>query len=225
MAADGLLSTAELRDVFTREVQGFGGVVKDVFDDGTLLLARSVLPRTDEVQRGDRVFAGVAMRAAGEEVALHPYVFRQVCTNGSIMAQAVQTCRLDLTDFDTPEEAVGAVADAVASCAAPEAFEDSTSRMRTALEQEADLALNLMPLLGRLPADQVREILPMVLRRFRRDGDRSRYGLFNAVTSVARDTRDPRDRWRLEELGGGVLALVPRSPVRDGSRARAFAAV
>jgi hypothetical protein len=82
-----------------------------------------------------------------------------------------------------------------------------------------------MPLLGRLPADQVREILPMVLRRFRRDGDRSRYGLFNAVTSVARDTRDPRTRWRLEELGGGVLALLPKTPVRGGTAAHAFATV
>jgi hypothetical protein len=32
----------------------------------------------------------------------------------------------------------------------------------------------------------------------------------NAITSLARDTRDPERRWRLEELGGGMLALIHR---------------
>jgi hypothetical protein len=35
----------------------------------------------------------------------------------------------------------------------------------------------------------------------------------NAVTSLARDSRDPDDRWRLEELGGGIGArLRPQKP-------------
>jgi hypothetical protein len=33
------------------------------------------------------------------------------------------------------------------------------------------------------------------------------FGLVNAVTSVARDQKDPQVRWRLEELGGGILAM------------------
>jgi hypothetical protein len=42
----------------------------------------------------------------------------------------------------------------------------------------------------------------------------------NAVTSVARDTRDPELRWRLEELGGGVpIAVRPRSPRPDEAHA------
>jgi hypothetical protein len=34
----------------------------------------------------------------------------------------------------------------------------------------------------------------------------------NAVTAVARDTRDPGLRWHLEELGGGVPAAVTPDP-------------
>jgi hypothetical protein len=42
----------------------------------------------------------------------------------------------------------------------------------------------------------------------------------NAVTSVARDTRDPELRWRLEEFGGGIPALArDPSPRLDDARA------
>ena len=43
----------------------------------------------------------------------------------------------------------------------------------------------------------------------------------NAVTSVARDTRDPETRWRLEELGGGIAILAARGPGRSPDRAAA----
>jgi len=38
----------------------------------------------------------------------------------------------------------------------------------------------------------------------------------NAVTSVARDTRDPELRWRLEELGGGIPAMLVPDPDDSG---------
>jgi hypothetical protein len=42
----------------------------------------------------------------------------------------------------------------------------------------------------------------------------------NAVTSTARDTRDPEVRWRLEELGAQVPALLDRTPhARESKRA------
>ncbi len=50
------------------------------------------------------------------------------------------------------------------------------------------------------------------LRRFRSQPDRTRFGLVNAITSLARDTRDPESRWRLEELGGAIAAGVPGAP-------------
>ena len=59
-----------------------------------------------------------------------------------------------------------------------------------------------------------------IMRRFSRDRDRSVFGLANAVTSLARDQEDPEVRWRLEELGGGVLARIPPRTKPHGSAAR-----
>ena len=55
---------------------------------------------------------------------------------------------------------------------------------------------------SRIPDHDLNEIR----ERFLRSGDWTRYGLANAITSVARDTRDRRLRWDLEEFGRAVLA-------------------
>jgi hypothetical protein len=63
----------------------------------------------------------------------------------------------------------------------------------------------------------------MVLRRYFNDGDRTVYGLMNAVTAVARETPDPELKWRLEEFGGGVPSDDPDPmPVLDGGAARSL---
>jgi hypothetical protein len=43
-----------------------------------------------------------------------------------------------------------------------------------------------------------------VLSQYRKEGDRSRFGLAQAITAVARDVRDPELKWDLEKLGGAV---------------------
>jgi hypothetical protein len=40
--------------------------------------------------------------------------------------------------------------------------------------------------------------------------DQSAFGVLNAVTSLARDTRDPETRWQLEELGGALPSHLGR---------------
>jgi hypothetical protein len=49
------------------------------------------------------------------------------------------------------------------------------------------------------------------------EGEKSRFGLMNAVTSVARDRPVPEERWRLEELGGGIAARILPKPSGDSS--------
>jgi len=61
----------------------------------------------------------------------------------------------------------------------------------------------------------VAEVLEQIAGRFLRERDRSAFGLMNAVTSLARDTREPEMRWRLEEFGGGVPALLKPAPDLD----------
>jgi hypothetical protein len=75
------------------------------------------------------------------------------------------------------------------------------------------MALDLLPMIARSRVLRNHKMLAEIMGRFFRDNDRTRFGLMNAVTSLARDTRDPDDRWELEQLGGDIgarLLLTPR---------------
>jgi hypothetical protein len=62
-------------------------------------------------------------------------------------------------------------------------------------------------LLLRLNRETKRRVNDEVLHRFAKEGDDSRFGLMNAITSVARNTRDPEARWHLEKLGGMIPVI------------------
>jgi hypothetical protein len=221
-----LPETRAIRDAFAGEVAAIGGEVLDEYDDGERLYLRAVLPRAGDVRPGDGIQGGVALRAAGPEIRLHPYTFRLVCANGAIHARALDTVRLarpvrvdgvpggGAWSYEV-EEVLAELAEAVRTCAAPAAFRRGVAEMRSAAELEADHALMVMPFLAQLARGggrRARMFARHILGRFDGGDDRSAFGLMNAVTSVARDTRDPEARWRLEELGGGVPALLPRRP-------------
>jgi hypothetical protein len=211
-------STAQIHGIFQSEILSAGGKVTDVFDDGQRLFARSVLPDETDVRRGDRVRAGVALRAVDEQILVSPYTFRLVCSNGAIMAHAIQTRQIDrfLGEGDSWEsdQVEEQLREAVRACAQPEAFETATGEMRTAMDAAADMMITLMPHLAKMPTEHVGRILQDILHHYGADRDRSTYGLMNAVTATARDTKDPEVRWRLEVIGGAVAAKAkPRARV------------
>jgi len=216
-----LPATSDIRIAFAEEIESLSGQVTLTYDDGERLFARAVLPANGEIRPGDRVRSGVAMHAGGSCIEVYPYTFRQVCTNGAIAAQALEGKQLERvqgTEVVTPSYDVAVVLSelrlAVRACAAPEAFATTTRQMRSATETEANVALNLMPLLASLPPAMAQRWLPSILQQFSRGGDRSVFGMMNAVTAVARDVRDEETRWRLEALGGSIPArLVPKPKV------------
>ena len=210
----------EIREAFENELAAVGGAVSDAFDDGSHLFLRSILPASTDVRPGDRVRAGIALRASGRQVLVHPYTFRQVCSNGAILAQAVQTRRIErVEEPDLPwiaAERLEEVREAVRVCAAPEAFITASQQMRTAAELEADQVIMAMTFqITHSPRHIASGLVTQILSRFSDDRDRSAFGLMNAITATARDTRDPDLRWRLEELGGGVLDRLSKAPVPD----------
>lgn len=215
MSLHPFLTTAELRALFAEEITAAGGTVSDTFDDGTCLFARSILPQVREVRKADRVQGGVALRARDREVWVHPYLFRVVCSNGAILAHAVQTRYVEGDELTPPEVVAEDVRAALRACCAADAFTVAVEAMRSASEAVADMALNLLPVLSRLPPEARARVLRDVTERFYRDTDRSRFALLNAMTSVARDTRDPELRWRLEECGGAILLGRPDTPPPD----------
>jgi hypothetical protein len=206
-------TTAAILEVFTREINDRGGRVTDTFHDGGRLFIRSLLPNVAEVRPKDRMEGGIALRSNEEELWLHPYLFRQVCRNGAITAQSIESLHVECLGAYTLEEGTSMLREAIARCAEKRVFAKSIRRLRTAALSEVDELLNLMAHVSELQRAGMGSFLGQILGRFVGEGDRSRFGFMNAVTSVARDTRDPDDRWRLEELGGGIGArLRPKRP-------------
>lgn len=208
-------ATGTIIEAFVEEIEALGGTVPDVYDDGQRLAARAVLPPSADVRPGDSVRAGVAVRVMGTEIAVHPYTFRKVCSNGAIAGHALETRRLEriaAADVFAPTYEVSvAMTDfalAVQACASEETFSRVAIEMRTAAEIEADIAIHFLPYVSTMAPNVATHVLPLIFRRFAEDRDMTLFGLMNAVTSVARDTRDPETRWRLEELGGSMPARV-----------------
>jgi hypothetical protein len=220
MSSQLLPATAELRAAVADQLSVVGGRERDCFDDGHRLFLRAVLPIARKLLPGDSVQGGVAVMVLGDEVRVHPYTFREVCRNGAIMARTLHTQIVHRVPAYSSDEVVEGVVvelrEAVGACAAPEAFSLAFGQMRSAAETEADLALHLMPLVARMPKRLAAKLLDDVLGRFEDGHDRSVFGLMNAVTSVARDEPDPETRWRLEELGGGIPALVAPAATPGG---------
>jgi hypothetical protein len=209
------LSTATIMDIFAEEITERSGRVTDRYDDGSRLFTRSVLPHVDEVRPRDRVQGGVALKATGSEVCVHPYVFREVCRNGAIMAHSLESRRLVSRPEDDPDEAAWELRETIAACCADDVFADSVGHMRSAGDQEADVLLSILSWLSHLDP----EIVSQIMDSFLGEGEQTRFALMNAVTSVARDRSDPEERWRLEELGGGIAARILPRPSGDSSAA------
>jgi hypothetical protein len=211
-----LPAAPEIREALEQEALELGGTVPDVYAEGDLLFARAVLPDTVEVRPGDRIHGGVAVRTHDTEILVHPYTVRVVCTNGAIAAFTTGSRVVERVDLAAPTPMIEAVLErfraAVRASAAPAALDTAVSAMRSAAQREADMLLHALPLLPQMPPGVRASILRMIVGRFDAEGDRSVFGLVNAVTSVARDTTDPETRWRLEELGGGMLAWVSERP-------------
>jgi len=208
------LTTATIMDIFAEEVTYRSGRVTDRFDDGNRLFARSVLPHVDEVRPRDRVHGGVALKATWSEICVHPYVFREVCRNGAITAHSLESRRLVSRPEDTPDEAATELRETIAACCTHDVFATFVGNMRSSVDLEADVLLSIMSWLSRPSEDLDPELMSQIMDAFLGEGEPSRFGLMNAITSVARDRSDPEERWRLEELGGGIAArILPKPPV------------
>jgi hypothetical protein len=206
----------EILATFEHEARELGGTVPDVYAEDDLLFARAVLPGAVEVRPGDRIHGGVAVRTHDTEILVHPYSYRVLCTNGAITAFAIGSRVVERVEVAAPSTVINAVLEelraAIRVCAAPAALDATVIAMRSAAQREADVMLQLMPMLPHMPPGMRASLVRTIVRRFEAERDASVLGLANAVTSVARDTTDPETRWRLEELGGGMLARLPERP-------------
>jgi hypothetical protein len=184
--------------------------VIDMTGNRSQLFARSILSTARDLRPGDGFHQGVALRATPHRVSVYPYLFRLVCTNGAIRAHALEGRQIIVGDR---VDAFLAIKRTIIECCAGDVFTAGLEEMDAALHQDLtrrfghDLRFHFAEHLGR-------PISYKIFERFRSGGDRTRYGLMNAITSVARDTRDPRLRWILEqagaEIGSGRMVTLGR---------------
>jgi len=73
----------------------------------------------------------------------------------------------------------------------------------------------------RRPAPHQGDLMREVLSQYRKEGDRSRFGLAQAITAVARDLQDPELKWDLEKLGGAVALGTLRRTIKESGAALA----
>jgi len=216
-------TNTEVLHVFTDVVEGAGGNVAQDGCDWDFLYLRATLPDLAEVQPGDPVRRGVALTALNEYVCVSPYVFRVVCSNGQIMPEDVKDCSLRRMDADSPVAEVTEwtlkFEEVIRACLEPEIFTGAVERMRAAskilVRTWREALRHSLPGRVELPGLALEE----AECRFDEGDDQSLYGMVNAITSTARDEEDPELRWRLEELGGGVLALVDSPLIKTDSAA------
>jgi len=206
MDPTGCLTTDRIRAIFAEEIDSRGGTVQKVDADGGNLYCRATLPVAEEVAIGDRVRAGAALRATPARACICPWLLRILCINGIIVRQAMPEREVEMPLALPADVAEFTLREAIAAACSEEAFADAVKMVRTARRRPAQL--DMTPFRRRIPGDanMRRQLLMEVMRRFRAEGDRSAFGLTNAVTSLARDTADPETRWRLEELGGSIAA-------------------
>jgi hypothetical protein len=216
-------TTREIHRCFSQATRELGGQTMDGFDHGEALWVRCVLPLSREVRRSDGVQGGVALRATASAVMVHPFLLRQVCTNGAVRTHAFETRvipRLQLVPAVAASHAYDVTATldecvaAIQRCASPAAFEDGVDEMRASLDIEAELVidrLGLHALLSSLGRTGVPEMVGRVLARQLRlaalagGRERTAFAFGNALTAAGRDAPNPRVRWALEEYGAAVF--------------------
>jgi len=222
-------TTEHVLAAFSEGIAARGGEVTDVLHSRRYLFARSVLPLVEEVQPGDELQGGVALKAAAQDVWLFPYLFRAVCENGAIIVERLEKQSLGNLLVLESDPAACAVREGIEACSSPKVFTDIISQVRAScdvevVDEEIAVYFALIPWLRPNSEPESNSALfSKIVDRFEREADSSRYGLANAFTSVARDTRAHELRWDLEELGGAIaIGKVPSLPTRGGQQAVAL---
>src|SRR5262245_56388533 len=127
------LTMATILSSFTEQIESHGGRVTESIEDEGCLFVRSLLPYVANARPHDRFEGGVGLRANEGDVWLHPYLFRQVCRNGAIMAQSFHSVHLENLLLQPPEIAILQLREAVDECSSEQVFVQSIHQVRSSI--------------------------------------------------------------------------------------------
>ena len=192
-----------------------------VDDQGSFAVA---VYRTDrpgpKVRVGDTFFSGVQLSGSvGPGVVLvEPHVLRRVCTNGAavhVPGDRGVYARWSSDDVEGNLEAV------VEMGLSGQLVRDLESDLRRATGMPLPRLVDLMAS-GFLQIDKT---LAVSIAEALRTEERTVYGLYNAMTRVARDSSDIRTAIALERSAGRLLVALVRRPDRDPSQLQSLSPV
>lgn len=215
------LEILDLMRIFNDEVAARGGSLTEFSQDLDLIFARAVLPETKDVQPGDAIQGGVALKIWDQKgVWLYPYLVRHVCVNGAILTLPLEEVPVNLWLPQDTDSAVESLREAIRSCCAPSVFQKSVAEIQKAIDTPVLMFPELPQFMNALSVAMPASAFHDVLRTMREHRLLPVYELANQVTAIARETKSPRQKWDLEELGGGLLVCrVPTRPPGSGAAA------
>lgn len=233
------INVTHILNVFFDEISDRSGKMLENFRHNERAFARALLPNQTEVKAKDVLQAGVALKATPSSLELHPFVYRQVCRNGTILGKSTQShklgqagdsCRVEVDgkagEVIAAAEVEGWFRDAVGVCCQPEAFYDGAQKFLTSLHWhfhdkvvvEKALAASLTS--ENFPAHK--RHFEEIMREYLNHDEPTLFRLVNAVTAVARDLHDPDQKWKLECFGGELALNPPSLPVLEGGSEKAL---
>jgi hypothetical protein len=254
------IDVTHILNVFSEEINDRSGEILENFRHNERAFSRSLLPNQTEVagqgnmKRGvkllsaivkrfgsktkDVLQAGVAMKATPTSLELHPYVFRQICSNGCIFGKSIQSRKLrqagdsfhENVDGKAGETITGTEVevwfrDAVDACCRPEAFYDSAQKFHTSLHvplpNKVVIEHALLALLNHEKFPAPKQYLEQIMREYLAQDEPVLFNLINAVTAVARDLHDAEKKWKLESLAGDLAWLQAMPRVMPAASAKA----
>jgi hypothetical protein len=208
---------SHVKAIFTEEIQAANGKVYDCIDDDSRLFMRSILPWASEVAPQDRLFGGIALRASQNDLAVCPYIFRVMCSNGAILAHALDTYQIAQINMMSQTEIKSALCAAIVQCRQEDLFEAAVNQLHHAQHVPAHNFLNIMTHLSTLPRDVAAGLINGLSHHWMAGGDRSRFRFNERGHGGSARYIDPEARWRLEVLGGQIGVPMPliRIPVNQ----------
>ena len=209
-------SADEINSVFSEQVIKSGGRVTERFHGNDSIYIRATLNLAEEVFPGDIIDGGVAVRAVGPGVSIHPFTFRRICTNGAVIANpdsSVDLVRSESNKESETSRVHDKICSTIKSLVDGQAFNQSVLEMRLVQSIQMDQLPRIMRAINHFSITP--EIIDKILERFFRHEPQTGYGLMNAITAMARKERDAERKWNLERIGGGVPAFLLGLPEVD----------
>jgi hypothetical protein len=202
-----VLRLDEIERIVREEAAAQGGYVHELLCDEGRLYARTVNTPIAEVAPNDAIQAGVAVRVNGADVWVRPYIFRQVCLNGAIVANTDEAEEFDLQVIGTTALQESHLREAITACGRVKVLTREALHFRSLRAHRIDRAMMMMAMIKTHHAGVTQTDLLDILAQFESE-EQNLWGMMNAVTAVARETRDPNRKWLLEEIGAMIPAML-----------------